>query len=150
MKKIFSLLLMLALCVGIASAQAVDFTTTGTTSGALSVVCTNTATVTLSTPAIKIAVPAYSTTIQVVVTKTSGTVGGTITLLGSTDGVNYKAINTMETQTPLATVTPADATAAYHWRLSYCPFNYYRVSYTGAATMVASISANLIRSLAAD
>jgi len=81
------------------------------------------------------------TVIQVNVTKISGTVGGTISVLGSVDGVNFVALRTIETQTAVATVTAADATASYHWRITGCPFPFYRVSYTGTGTMSASFSA---------
>lgn len=104
---------------------------------------TNTATVTLSsiktTPG-----RATSTTVWVAVTKISGTVGGTITLMGSLDGTNYKAINTSDTQTALATVTATDATNTYHWRLAGSPFQYYRVSWTGTGTMSASFTAKVL------
>ena len=84
-------------------------------------------------------------TVQVNVTKVSGTVGGTISLLGSLDGTNFKAINLADGQTALATITAADATASYHWRLTGSPFLYYRVSYTGAATMNATFTAQIYR-----
>lgn len=83
------------------------------------------------------------TTIQVVVTKISGTVGGTISLQGSVDGTSYKALNTAETQTALATITATDASNVYHWRLTGNPFQYYRVSWTGTGTMSASFTAQL-------
>lgn len=86
-----------------------------------------------------------STTIQVVVTKISGIVGGTISLLGSIDGTNFKALVTEETQTALATITATDGSSTYHWRLKGSPFTYYRVSWTGTGTMAASFSAKLIR-----
>jgi hypothetical protein len=83
-------------------------------------------------------------TIQVNVTKISGTVGGTISILGSIDGTNYVALNTEETQTALATKTAADATAVYHWRLKGNDFTWYRVSWTGTGTMAASFSGLLL------
>ena len=83
------------------------------------------------------------TTVQVVVTKISGTVGGTISLQGSVDGTSYKALNTAETQTALATITATDASNVYHWRLNGNPFNYYRVSWTGTGTMAASFTSQL-------
>ena len=104
---------------------------------------TNTATVTLST--IKMTpTSSASTLVWVAVTKISGTVGGTLTLQGSLDGTNYKAINTPNTQTALATVTATDATNTYHWNLTGCPFQYYRVSWTGTGTMAASFSAKIL------
>jgi hypothetical protein len=89
--------------------------------------------------------PTVNTTIQVNVTKISGIVGGAISLQGSLDGTNWKALNTAETQTALATVTATDATNVYHWRLNGSPFLYYRVSWTGTGTMAASFSAQLYR-----
>jgi len=83
--------------------------------------------------------------IWVTVTKISGTVGGTITLQGSMDGTTYKAINTNDTSTALATVTATDATNTYHWRLLGGGFNYYRVSWTGTGTMAATIGAKFYR-----
>ena len=84
-------------------------------------------------------------TIQVNVTKVSGTVGGTISLQGSLDGTNFKALNTEETQTALATITATDASNVYHWRLSKSPFLYYRVSWTGTGTMVATFTSRILK-----
>lgn len=101
---------------------------------------TNTATITLTSGR----VPAGGTvTVYVAVTKISGTVGGTLTLMGSMDGTTYKALNTAETQTALATITATDASNTYHWRLNANPFPYYRVSWTGTGTMAASFTSRL-------
>lgn len=105
---------------------------------------TNTATVFLTTPKISPAA-ATSTTIWIAVTKISGTVGGTITLQGSLDGTNWKAMNTVDTQTALATITATDASNTYHYRLAGSPFLYYRVSWTGTGTMSASFTAKIFR-----
>jgi hypothetical protein len=86
-----------------------------------------------------------STVIQVNVNKISGTVGGTISLLGSLDGVNYKAIVVNESQTALATITAADASTSYHWRLTGSPYRFYRVSWTGTGIMSASFAAMYFR-----
>ena len=88
---------------------------------------------------------ATTTTIWVGVTKLSGTVGGTITLQGSIDGTNWKALNTVGTQTALATITATDASNTYHWILQGSPMPYYRVSWTGTGTMSASFIAKLFR-----
>lgn len=85
-----------------------------------------------------------TTAFVVVVTKISGTVAGTITLQGSLDGTNFKAIPTVDTQTSVTTVTAADASAVYTWRINGSPYTYYRVSWTGAGTMAASFTARLI------
>jgi hypothetical protein len=103
---------------------------------------TNTATIFLTSP--RMAGTKDMATIQVNVTKISGTVGGTISLLGSLDGTNFKALNTAETQTALATVTATDASNVYHWRLNGNPFLYYRVSWTGTGTMAASFTAKIL------
>lgn len=86
-----------------------------------------------------------ATTIVVRVVKTSGLVAGTITLLGSVDNVNYKAVNVNEGATALATFTATDATNTYHWRLNGSPFLYYRVTHTGAGTMVSTLDADLLK-----
>lgn len=103
---------------------------------------TNTATITLTSTRVP-ATSGASVTVYVAVTKISGTVGGTLTLMGSMDGTTYKALNTAGTQTALATVTATDATNTYHWILTSNPFPFYRVSWTGAGTMAASFTSKL-------
>lgn len=105
---------------------------------------TNTGTVYLQSPRL-VAADATGTTIWIAVTKISGTVGGTITLQGSLDGTNFKALNTVDTQTALATITATDASNTYHYRLSSSHFPYYRVSWTGTGTMSASFRAYVYR-----
>lgn len=105
---------------------------------------TNTATNTLTTKAKLTPTSGASTSIWITVTKISGTVGGTITLMGSFDGTNFKAINTMGTQTASATITATDASNTYHWWVTGSPFQYYRVSWTGTGTMAASFSAKVL------
>lgn len=104
---------------------------------------TNTGTGVLTTK--KVGGPNGIVTIEVVATKVSGTVGGTITLLGSLDGTNFTALNTQETQTALATKTASDASANYHWRLNSSPFLYYQVSWAGTGTMVATFTARILK-----
>jgi len=106
---------------------------------------TNSGTGTLTSGVISPA-PAVTTTIWVGVTKISGTVGGTITLQGSIDGTNWKAMNTPNTATALATFTATDASNTYHWVISGSPMPYYRVSWTGTGTMSASFIAKMFRS----
>jgi hypothetical protein len=86
-----------------------------------------------------------TTSFVIVVTKISGTVGGTITLLGSIDGTNYKVIPTMGTQTAYTAITAADASAVYTYQITGSPYPYYRVSWTGTGTMVATVAAKLFR-----
>lgn len=88
---------------------------------------------------------ALTTAFSVVCTKISGTVAGTITLQGSLDGTNFKALTTEDTQTSITTATATDvASQVFVWRIKNCPFNYYRVSWTGSGTMAASFTARLI------
>lgn len=84
-------------------------------------------------------------TIQALVTKVSGTVGGTLTLQGSLDGTNFDAIPTSETRTSIATQTAADGTASYTWRLATSPCLYYRISYTGGSGAVAYLDARIMK-----
>lgn len=84
-------------------------------------------------------------TIQALVTKVSGTVGGTLTLQGSLDGTNFDAIPTSETATGIATYTAANATGSYTWRLSTSPCLYYRVSYTGGSGAVAYLDVRIMK-----
>lgn len=83
-------------------------------------------------------------TVRVTITKVSGTVAGTITLMGSFDGTTYKALVAPNSATALATYTAADATGVYDWILADNPYNYWRVSYTGAGTMVAYLNAQAL------
>jgi hypothetical protein len=106
--------------------------------------CTNTSTSFVTTRQM-VDTESKSTTVQVNVTKISGTVGGTISLLGSLDGVSYKAIVLNESQTALPTITAADASTSYHWRLTGSPYVFYRVSWACTGTMSASFSAMYFR-----
>lgn len=86
-----------------------------------------------------------STGFQIVCTKISGTVAGTITLMGSLDGTNFKAIPTEATQTSMTTATALDvASQTFVWWFKESPFLYYRVSWTGTGTMAATISGRIL------
>jgi hypothetical protein len=89
--------------------------------------------------------PATTTTVFVTVTKLGGTVAGTLTLLGSLDGTNYKALTTPNTATALATYTATDATNRYVWIISGNPFRYYKVEHVGTGTMSATLDADLLK-----
>lgn len=67
---------------------------------------------------------------EAVVTKISGTVGGTLALQGSLDGTNWVTIGNA--------TTPSDASANYSFNTT-AAWYYYRISYTGTGTMSASI-----------
>lgn len=70
-------------------------------------------------------------TAQVVVTKISGTVGGTIALQGSMNGTDWTTIGSAATAT--------DASGTYSFN-STVRWYYYRISWTGTGTMSASFS----------
>jgi hypothetical protein len=72
-----------------------------------------------------------------------GTTGGTLTLVGSMDGTNWRALTTKETATALATYTPADVSTAqlFMWRITESPTPWIGVQYTGTGSMTASVSA---------
>lgn len=146
MKKFYNILLSIALVAIAVVAQAQGVVTFYQPLGSSLTIdtVTNTGTAYVSTLT-ALSKHVEQTTIQVVVTKISGTVGGTISLQGSLDGTNFKAIPTEETATALATITAADASSTYHWRLKGNPFRYYRVSWTGTGTMSASFGATLFR-----
>jgi hypothetical protein len=75
--------------------------------------------------------PARSLSIQMVVTKTSGTVAGTASLEGSHDGTNYASISA-------STFTLTDvASQNFIWNLAPAPVPYYRVKFVTTGTMVA-------------
>lgn len=105
---------------------------------------TNTGTAYLSTTA-QLKSGVTSLAIQVVATKLSGTVAGTISLLGSVDGVNFKAATVAEASTAIPTWTATDvASQTFIWRLAASPYTYYRVSWTGTGTMLATQTATII------
>lgn len=142
MRKIFGILL-LTLCTVASFAQASRDVDLKSVYSLTRDTVTNTATITLTSQRIP-ATAGAAVTIYIAVTKISGTVGGTITLMGSIDGTNFKALNTAETQTALATITATDASNTYHWRLNTNPFPYYRVSWTGTGTMSASFTSKAL------
>lgn len=79
-------------------------------------------------------VPGYKKVVaaQVVITKISGTLGGTVTLQGSLNGVNFVAI-------PSQTYTATDvASQSAIFTLDNSKYVYYRISWTGTGTMSAS------------
>src|SRR5690606_15191529 len=95
---------------------------------------------------------ASETAIQVVVDELSGTTGGTVTLQGSIDGINFTPLTVRDLtvrdsvvvvyQTFKPTDTPNPQT--FIWRITGNPVLYYRLSYTGEGTMSATISGKLL------
>lgn len=75
--------------------------------------------------------------IQSVITKISGTVGGTATLQGSIDGTNFVTVSS--SYADVTSYTPTDlATNSKLFIVTGSPYRYYRISYTGTGTMSAS------------
>lgn len=96
-----------------------------------------------------------SVSIQAVVTKISGTAGGTVTLQGSNNGINYVTVSTgylenVATGTPYttgggATLTVLNQTTTSKlFTLIGSPYKYYRLSYTGTGTMSCSLKGYLL------
>lgn len=71
-----------------------------------------------------------SLAIQPVVTKVSGTTGGSVVITGSLDGVNYLAISDTLT---LTNVTTAQTKL---WTFSGAPYRYYRVRFITSGSQV--------------
>ena len=69
-------------------------------------------------------------TAQVIVTKISGTVGGSIGLYGSMDGTNWSLVGSAS--------TPSDASANYSFN-STVAWYYWQLKYTGASGQSASM-----------
>lgn len=86
----------------------------------------------------------YNTvTIQSVITKISGTVGGTATLQGSNDGTNFNTVSAAYADA--VSYVPTDqATNTKIFVITGSPYRYYRISYTGTGTMSASHKAYLL------
>ena len=132
MKKFLFLFACLAF-IGLGSVSAQSFTMTGN-----DVVVTNTATVACS---LKVSNAYNAVTVQAVVTKTSGTIAGTVTLQGSVDGVNYETVPVSLVAGGASTYTATDlALQAKTFVITGSPFLYYKLSYTGSGTMVGSLA----------
>lgn len=80
--------------------------------------------------------------IQPVLTKISGTVGGTVTIQGSNDGTNYVTVSA--SYSDAQTLTPTNQTTNTKlFKITGSPYAYYRVSYTGTGTMSCKLRAYL-------
>lgn len=144
MKKLFLIFALLAFVVsGFSQVATVTFKNSGFTNLNTDTV-TNTGTGTIST-----ITPTTSgndeATIQVVCTEISGITAGTITLMGSLDNVNWVALTDATAVPQVGTKTATDvASQTFLWRLDANPCKYYRISWTGAGTMSATLSGTLI------
>lgn len=81
----------------------------------------------------------YGVSIQITVTKISGTVAGTTVLQGSLDGTNWNTITTEDTLTHTNV-----SSQGYLWTFVNSPYLYYRVYSTGSGTMSALITAKIM------
>lgn len=87
--------------------------------------------------------------IQANFVKVSGTVGGTVTLLGSNDGVNYVALTDATSAPTITTYTATDAGTfgtpiVTRWFLKDHSMKYYKLSWAGTGTMVGYMKAWLL------
>lgn len=93
--------------------------------------------------------------LQVVVTKLSGTAAGTVTLQGSVDGTNFATVSTaylvnIASAAPYTTGGGATLTVTNQttntkiFTLNGSPYQYYRLSYTGSGTMSCTIKGYLM------
>lgn len=85
---------------------------------------------------------AYTTaiTIQVDITKISGTLAGTLTPIVSNDGTTYYSVSSRTTRDTAYTVPNASGGYTYTMPLGY---RYYGVQWVGTGTMVGSFTAKL-------
>ncbi len=85
-------------------------------------------------------IQSYYTTlgVQVVITKLSGTGGGTVTLQGSNDAINYVTVSSSFSDAQ--TLSVANVTSQTKlFVITGSPYAYYRLSYTGTGTMACTI-----------
>lgn len=84
--------------------------------------------------------------IQVLITKASGTLGGTMTLYGSNDLVNWTALTDATSAPTITTYTVTD-TGTYSapqtkvWYLGYHNMKAYKLTHVGTGTMVGRFKA---------
>lgn len=81
-------------------------------------------------------------TFQPVVTKLSGTAGGTVTLQVSNDGTNYVTISSTYASATTMSVTNV-TTNTTMLTVTSSPYRYYRLSYTGSGTMSCTLKGYL-------
>ena len=138
MKKLFSLLgCILLLAAGLTdSAQAQRVYSLPGATGYTTDTVVNTAT---KTQTIRVDGYQDAVTIQVVLTKISGTAAGKVYLLGSIDGANYIRAGGAD-----SLVVTNVATQSGIFKVTNSPYLYYRTSYTGSGTQSVKIQAKAI------
>ncbi|MES2287763.1 MAG: hypothetical protein V4547_18890 [Bacteroidota bacterium] len=86
----------------------------------------------------------YNTlSIQTVVTRLSGTAGGTVTVQGSCDGTNFVTVNTSYITAQTQSISNA-VTNTKVFVITGSPYAYYRLSYTGTGTMSCTLKGYLL------
>lgn len=86
-------------------------------------------------------------TVQLTVTKISGTVAGTAVLQGSLDGTNYTIlgyVNAQPADTANSVTNTNITTNVWTWPAGSSKYLYYRVTVTGSGTMSARVSAKIM------
>lgn len=139
MKKLFSLLILMAFLLTLVNVQAQ--TSTMIQSGDTVI---NTATKACS---LKVAQSYKKVTVQALITKISGTVGGTLTLQGSVDnGTTWSTVDSASfVSDGPATFTPTNvASQTKTWIINGSPYLWYKLSYTGTGTMSATLKGYLL------
>jgi hypothetical protein len=129
MKKILSILVLIAFVVSANAQQSPKLATTTSYGNTLDTVV-NTATKVTTATKVASWYANAAVNAHVILTKISGTVGGSMGLYGSMDGANWTLCGSAQ--------TPSDASANYYFSTTNRYF-YYRISYTGATTQSASI-----------
>lgn len=129
MKKILLTLMTIAAFTTVAMSQAVNVPGTN---GLVIDTVVNTATETFT---LKVK-ETGSLSAVVLVTKISGTVGGTLTFQASNDGVNYADV--------VAPFTVGDSTQTKLFDVDKIKYLYYRIKFTGTGTMSASARVSML------
>lgn len=143
MKKIFILFIAIIFCLAAKPTVAQTYQMTGVNLTGDTVV--NTATKACS---LKVVHSYKQITFHALITKISGTVAGTVTLLGSVDGTNYVNVDSSLIQTrsyPYPTYTATNvATQNKVWIINNSPYLWFKISYTGFGTMSATLKGYML------
>lgn len=132
MKKLFSLLILMAFVLTLTHAQTTTLVQSGDT-------VVNTATKACS---LRVSQSYKKVTIQALITKISGTVGGTLTLQGSLDnGTTWSTVDTASfvSDGPATFTATNVASQTKTWIINGSPYLWYKLSYTGTGTMSATL-----------
>lgn len=134
MKKLLFLFAIVAFSISVQAQSAPQLLTTTSYGNSLDTV-TNAGTKSTYSKTVKNWFYGATVNAHVIVTKISGTVGGSISLQGSMDGTNWTNCETATTATDATNNYFISTTKRYY---------YYRVSWTGTGTMSASFKTYLL------